>query len=225
MNRFFLIGVAGILFVEAFRFWWFHPVEQKETWSQMPRLTLEVSKIAKQTDLSPIPLAGNVETGALQFDRAIFLRSPVEQNEPLRSLLFMEYRAGNSSVWNDLFTHPPEVCMRSAGCTLAEELPTRFVEVEGRQIPVRCLKFLEPVTSAPLFIYKMVWLPEESPIQPRTDMPEKRPLWIEMALSRKPSPPGAVFLARVQREPDPEAAWKWVEKEMLPQLRLVQAAE
>ena len=100
-------------------------------------------------------------------------------------------------------------------------MPTRYVTVGERQIPVRCLKYLEPVTASPLYVYKMVWLPEESPIQPRTDRPEKRPLWIQMALSRKPSPPGAAFLARVQREPDPDLAWEWVEREMISYLRLV----
>ena len=97
--------------------------------------------------------------------------------------------------------------MRSTGCTLEAVVPSRWVTLGGREIPVRCLKYREPVSGAPLYVFKLIWLPEESPIQPQSEREEKRALWVKMALSRLPSPPGAVLLARVQRVTDFETAW------------------
>lgn len=217
----FPVAIVLLLAIEGFRLWWFAPAGSGEAWASAPRATLDAAAMEAATPLQALPLRENVETGSLRFDRASFHRSPVEASAgPLRSLLFMEYRPGNPSIWHDLFTHPPEVCMRSTGCSLDETLPSRFIELGGRKIPVRCLKFREPVTGAPLYIFKMVWLPEESPIQPDTEKPEKRPLWIRMALARLPSPPGAAFLARIQRVDDFEQAWALVESEMLAYLEL-----
>lgn len=220
IHRLLITGIVLLLAIEGFRLWWFAPAGSGEAWAGSPRLTLDTRALERETSLDALSVKEHVETGALQFDRATFHRSPVaDSGSALLSLLFLEYHPGNPSLWNDLFTHPPESCMRSTGCTLEEVVESRFVVLGGRKFPVRCLKYREPVSGAPLYIFRMVWLPEESPIQPQGEREEKRDLWFRMALSRLPSPPGAVLLARVQREADFERAWELVEEEIIAHLR------
>lgn len=234
MNRFLLVGIFLVLGAEGFRAWWFHGSSgsDAENWESTPRLVLDDRRMAAETPLESFSVGDYVDTGALQYNRATFLRVGGENETspdgvpmaapegPLPSLLFLEYRAGNESLWNDLFTHPPEVCMRSSGCTLESVLPSREFVVGGESIPVRCFFYREPITGAPLFLFKMVWLPPESPIHPSTEKPEKRPLWIQMAFTRRQEPPGAVFLARVRQVEDFETAWKIVEEQMLAYLEV-----
>lgn len=230
MTRFLLIGIALILGAEVFRAWWFHgaAVSGEGNWEETPRLILDEKRMDKETPLGRFSVGDYVDTGALQYDRASFFRVAGENEDtttdegiaappegPLPSLLFLEYHSGNENLWNDLFTHPPEVCMRSSGCTLEAVLPSREIRMEEQTIPVRCFFYREPVTGNPLFLFKMIWLPPKSPIHPSTEKPEKRPLWLKMAFTRRQEPPGAVFLARVRQVGDFETAWKIVETQML----------
>ncbi len=213
-------GIALMLATESTRLWWFAPTASGEAWSETPRLALDARSMENATPLRSLSVSEHVETGAIRYDSATFHRTPIEDDNVIRSLLFMEYRPGNPSLWNDLFTHPPEVCMRTTGCQLEATLPSRPIQIGGRDIPVRCLRFREPTSPSPLFIFKLVWLPESSPIQPSSEKPEKRPLWMQMAFSRMPSPPGSVLLARVQRTDDFEEAWRLFSEEMAAYLLL-----
>ncbi len=213
-------GIVLVLVAETFRLWWFAPAGSGAAWMETPRLVLDAPAMESATPLRPLSVSGHVETGSLRYDGASFYRSPVDDpEEALRSLLVMDYRPGNPNLWNDLFTHPPETCMRAVGCQLEETLPSRTVRLGDRELPVRCLRFREPLSPSPLFIFKLIWLPESSPIQPSTEKPEKRPIWMKMAFSRMPSPPGTVLLARIQREDDFEEAWRLFSEEMAAHLR------
>jgi len=231
MNRLFLVAAVLLIGFEGFRAWWFSPGDE---WNGTPRLLLDTRAVEESSAMRLLRIEHHVDTGALQFDRAAFLQTPAESTDPnegkplppaasslpLPSILFLEYDPGNDSIWHDLFMHPPEVCMRSSGCVLDAVLPARSVTIGTQEIPVRCFRYREPVTGHPLFLFKLVWLPENSPILPTTEKPEKRPLWIRMALTRRQTPPGSVLLARVRQVPDFDAAWAIVESQMLAHLEL-----
>lgn len=204
---------------EIARHWWLNPSETQ--WGSIVMPTLDVPAMEKGGSLLSRPV-NNVDTGALRFDEAAYLQGKHEHGDPL-AVLFLTYRPNNRSLWTDLFTHPPEVCMRSSGCALEETLPARALDLGDQSVPVRILKYREPSNGSSLFIFKTIWLPPGSPIQPGENMADLRALWVSMALNRIPHPPGAVLLAGIWGVEQADTAWAIFQHSVVPHVRLASA--
>lgn len=199
---FFLSGLLA--FSELARVWWLNPSEKH--WETVPVPSLDISAMEGVAGFSSLPVEDNVETGPLKFDHAAYLQGTHEEGDPL-AVLFFSYRSNNRNLWTDLFTHPPEVCMRSSGCALESTPPARSLTLGSHSVPVRILKYRDPANRRPLYILKAVWLPPGSPIQAGDDMADLRALWVDMALHRIPHPPGAVLLTAIWGVEREDVAW------------------
>lgn len=201
-----VLGVFGALLLlgEAGRVWWLRPNEAR--WAATAVPVLDIPALEREAGLAPLSVSENVDTGPLRFDGAAYLRGQHERGDTLAVIAFA-YRPANQNLWTDLFTHPPEVCMRSSGCALEQVFPARSLAIGSQAIPVRILKYRDPSNGSPLFVLKTIWLPPESPIQPGTTMADLRSLWVSMALHRIPHPPGAVLLTGVWGVEQESIAW------------------
>lgn len=208
-----VLPLFGALLIasEPTRVWWLHPNEAR--WAGTPAPALDVPALEGAGGLTSLPVAGNVDTGPLRFDDASYLRGKHERGEPLAVVCFA-YHPDNRNLWTDLFTHPPEVCMRSSGCAMEQVFPARSLSLGQQSIPVRILKYRDPSNGTPLFVLKAIWLPPESPIQPSTTLADLRALWVSMALNRIPHPPGAVLLTGVWGVEQESTAWEIFERQV-----------
>lgn len=216
MTRTLLALSILLLGTEAIRLWWLHP--SGERWDTTRRPTLDLSAMEQTASLISLPLEGNIDTGFLRFDHADYLRGEHDQGN--LSVLFFSYRPNNRNLWSDLFSHPPEVCMRSSGCTHEGTMPTRFLKLGEEEIPVRILKYRDPTNGAALFVLRAIWLPPGSPIQPGNSLDDLRDVWVAMAIHRIPHPPGAVLLTGIWGVEEVESAWKIFQNRVAPHLHL-----
>jgi hypothetical protein len=133
---------------------------------------------------------------------------------------FLEYEAGNPRIVTDVFTHAPEVCMQASGALLKEEHPRRKIVVSGEEIPVRVLEFESPGTRLPLWVFRLTWLPQNSPYRQFESSSSLRREKFLSGLRLDSQPPARVLLAGARNYEKLEEAWLAFENLLVTRLSL-----
>lgn len=134
---------------------------------------------------------------------------------------FLEYDAGNPRIVTDVFTHAPEVCMQATGAVLKQEHPRRQIVVSGEEIEVRVLEFEAPGTSLPLWVFRLTWLPQNSPYRQFESSSSLRREKILSGLRLDSQPPARVLLAGARNYEELEEAWTAFEELLVKRLSLM----
>ncbi len=175
-----------------------------------------------QFQSQPERLEGAIEM--LSFSEGIcgVFTPPGDLSNRSKSLdfFFLEYEAGNPRIVTDVFTHAPEVCMRATGAVLQQEHPRRQIVVSGEEIAVRVLEFEAPGTSLPLWVFRLTWLPQNSPYRLFETSATLRREKILSGLRLDSQPPARVLLAGARNYEELEEAWTAFEELLVKRLSL-----
>lgn len=179
--------------------------------------------ILSQFQSQPERLEGAIEQ--LSFSEGIcgVFTPPGDLSNRSKSLdfFFLEYDAGNPRIVTDVFTHAPEVCMQATGAVLKQEHPRRQIVVSGEEIAVRVLEFEAPGTSLPLWVFRLTWLPHNSPYRQFESSSSLRREKILSGLRLDSQPPARVLLAGARNYEELEGAWTAFEELLVKRLSLM----
>ena len=153
-----------------------------------------------------------------------------ERNRPDRAVYYtwVEYDAGNTRYLKDLFGHPPEICVGKSGATMVAVHPDRVLRIEGQEIQVRHVEFVDPISAVPFQIFKFTWLPDDSALQPGQDGSDTMRLArLRAAVHGMPRTEARMLIATVIGASDPEDGWQRFDRAMMVALSIErgQAAE
>jgi len=231
---FWRLAAVAVLAAEGFVLVWTQP--DRKRWAEVAVLDLRLENGTENPVGSAQP-----EGGGYRFvDQPERLDSVVEQlsysegrcgaffglDEAAKTnraldFFYFEYEPGNPRFIHDVFGHAPEVCMRAIGATLQRQHGDRSVRVDGESIPVRILEFHSPVTSGPLWVMQMIWLPKEAPFQPDDKASTLRREKILSGLFGNPNPPARVLLAGARGYASLDEAWSSYERLLVSRLKIV----
>lgn len=133
---------------------------------------------------------------------------PLHPDTATVELFYFEYEAGNPLFFEDVLGHAPEVCMKASGAILKRVHPVRELSVGGQVLPVRVLEFETPLRSSPLWVYRITWLPPDSPYEAVKDRAMLRRERLRGGLLGNPRPPARVILAGVRNFETEDSAWE-----------------
>ncbi|HQW28158.1 MAG: hypothetical protein KA152_08130 [Verrucomicrobiales bacterium] len=234
-NWFWWAAAGALLLSEGFVF--LRSLPEKSRWAETPVLTLDLPYDAARSDATggqvsgnfhyldqPERLQGAVEQLSFSSGRCGVFRPDETGDHSQRSLdfFFLEYAPGNPRFIHDVFGHAPEVCMRATGATLKKEHPSRHIEVAGRSLKVLVLEFVSPVSSSPLWVFRLTWLPEEAPFDPYDSANVLRERKLLSGIFGSPKPPARVLLAGAMGYENLEAAWESYGRLLVSRLKLAQ---
>lgn len=133
---------------------------------------------------------------------------PLDSSTPTLELFYFEFEAGNPLFFDDVLGHAPEVCMKASGAELIQIHPERELPVEDQQLQVRVLEFKTPIHPAPLWVYRITWLPQGSRFEPVMDGAMMRRERIRGGLLGNPRPPARTILAGARNFENEASAWE-----------------
>ena len=160
------------------------------------------------------------QVGYLVYDRGRRLAILDREASRGMELLYLEYDGNSPRFFFDLFNHPPERCMASTGAEVTERYPDSTIEIEGSQCLVQTLKVVSPDTQEARFIFKVIWVHPDHPLEYGASIHLKR---IQAALATVPPPPSRLMMGGMYGFGSIEEARAFFERYVLDQLRLVES--
>ncbi|MEM9016643.1 MAG: hypothetical protein AAGC68_06490 [Verrucomicrobiota bacterium] len=146
--------------------------------------------------------------------------APLSSTTPTIEFFCFEYEAGNPHFIDDVLGHAPEVCMSASGATLENIHPNRVFQIGEQTTSIRVLEFTPALSEQPIWVFRLTWLPADSPYQPSSDGAALRKERILGALLGNPRPPATVVLAGARNFPDEASAWEAFRSLVLSRLEL-----
>lgn len=227
-TRWIYLGIALLVLGETFVFLYLKP--EKARWDSSELLMLDSSEEGLQPagGYRLIEQGDRLEAVESQLSYSdgfcgVFVPETATGNSS-RSLdfFYFEYEPGNPRFIHDVFGHAPEVCMKATGATLVGTHPSREIEVDGNAFVVRVLEFNSPVGDQTLWIFKLTWLPEDSPYQATDENSSRRREKVLAALFGDPRPPARILLAGARNYESLDHAWASFEALLVSRLTIVQ---
>lgn len=210
------LGLGVLVLVELGVHYWLQPDDSR--WDSSALLQLDLPDATETPELRSIPYRFLDQSerltplsGQLSFSGGkcgLFVpEGPVHPGSATVELFFFEYDAGNPLFIEDVLGHAPEVCMKASGASLIRTHPDRTVPVGNRALAVRILEFATPTSGNPLWIFRLTWLPEDTPYREIQNAAMMRRERILGGLSGNPRPPARVLLAGARNFASEEEAW------------------
>jgi hypothetical protein len=220
--------IAAGLLVAAELFVYLRTIPEKLQWAKEPVLTLDLPEGndggGPYTFIEqPERLGGAVEQLSYAEGRCGVFVPRADGKNPTRALdfFYFEYDPGNSRFIHDVFGHVPEACMSASGAVLKQEHPARSITVAGRSLKVLVLEFVSPVSSQPMWVFRLTWLPEGTPYDPYQIAYLMRQEKFLIGLLGQPKPPARVLLAGGIGYKTLDEAWESYERLLVSRLRVV----
>jgi len=156
-----------------------------------------------EVDYQHLPVEHS-QVGYLTHDRgrrfAFFDRTAARGME----LLCLDYDGNNSRFFFDLFNHPPERCMASAGAEVSERFPDETLEVNGERYLVQRLVVTSTATGENRYIYKLTWVHSDYALSYDSSIHWKR---VQAALATIPPPPALMLMGGAYGFESEKDAW------------------
>jgi hypothetical protein len=197
-------------------------------WTKEPVLSLDLPETLRDPQSGyefldqPERLKGVVEQLAFAKGRCgVFLPLVREGKRRTMEFFYFEYAPGNPRFIHDVFGHLPEVCMSATGAVLKQEHPSRSITVGGRSHKVLVLEFVSPLSTQPMWIFRMTWLPEGVPYDPYEMSYLLRSEKFLIGLTARPKPPARILLAGATGYETLDEAWASYERLLVSRLKIV----
>lgn len=157
------------------------------------------------------------QVGYLTYDRG--RRLAILDREASRGMefLYLEYDGNSPRFFFDLFNHPPERCLASAGAQVTERYPDSTITVDNTPCLVQSMKTVSSDSGESQFIFKMIWVHPDHPLEYGASIHLKR---IQAALATVPPPPSRLMMAGLYGFEDFEEAQAFFHRYVVDQLRL-----
>lgn len=225
-KRFWWGAAIAVVAVELFVF--LRTIPEKMRWAHEPVLTLDLGEPGGDEGHGyrfieqPERLGGAVEQ--LSYSKGVcgVFVPGADGASPQRALdfFYFEYEPGNSRFIHDVFGHVPEACMSATGAVLKEEHPSRTITVGGRSLKVLVLEFVSPVSSQPMWVFRLTWLPPDTPYDPYQIAYLMRQEKFLIGVLGQPKPPARVLLAGAIGYKNLEEAWASYERLLVSRMKI-----
>ena len=159
------------------------------------------------------------QVGYLVYDRGRRLAILDREASRGMELLYLEYDGNSPRYFFDLFNHPPEICMASTGAQVTERYPDTTIEIEGSQCLVQTLKVVSPDTDESRFIFKVIWVHPDHPLEYGASIHLKR---IQAAMATVPPPPSRLMMGGMYGFASIEEARAYFDQHVMDQLQLIE---
>ena len=220
--------IAAVVLLAGELFAFLRTIPEKRRWAAEPVLILDLPEGFRDEGGQfefldqPERLGGAVEQLAYAKGRCgVFLPSVGEgENRRTLEFFYFEYDPGNPRFIHDVFGHVPEACMSATGAILKQEHPARTITVAGRSLKVLVLEFVSPVSSSPMWVFRLTWLPEGVPYDPYETAYTMRGEKFLIGILGRPKPPARILLAGAVGYENLDEAWSGYERLLVSRLKV-----